>query len=327
MRDLGMTPEAIKTLVGSALPTRTLSRYLERYSPTWLAQGLQFDEEKSGAPIQVDEAQRDEIEVKLRSGKSTRQVALLVGVSQATVVRVAKERELVAKVCVYRPFLTEHQVAARLAFAKKWHAKPANWFRDVLWTDESSVRLQPSHKRIVWVDEGAHPENMRVSKFAKTVWVWAGISWRGATDLVVLEFPKNKGFTGSEYRFQVLEKWKTITKKINSPNMLVMEDGSRIHHTPSNKTVKQRKGINTFPGDGTTWPANSPDLNPIENVWAEMKRYIHSLPEYPKDRDTMVYQLKKFWKTMTIERCRSYIEGYDSRLKAVIEQKGDTSGY
>ena len=53
-------------------------------------------------------------------------------------------------------------------------------------------------------------------------------------------------------------------------------------------------------------PPASPDLNPIENVWGAMKQYLW---DYVKPRSIQELKdgIKKFWLTLTPQRCQKYI--------------------
>jgi hypothetical protein len=69
-----------------------------------------------------------------------------------------------------------------------------------------------------------------------------------------------------------------------------------------------------------TWPGNSPDLNPIENVWALAsgdinKKQIKSFAHFKEELD-------KIWQTIDMGSIRNIIGSMDKRLQAVIDSQG-----
>ena len=83
----------------------------------------------------------------------------------------------------------------------------------------------------------------------------------------------------------------------------------------------EEKGIKHWPT-----PPESPDLNPIENVWASMKHHIRSKVK-PRTKDQLVHGIQEFWATLTPAACRRYISHMFKVVPKVIERQGKASGY
>ena len=73
-------------------------------------------------------------------------------------------------------------------------------------------------------------------------------------------------------------------------------------------------------------PPESPDMNPIENVWGAMKYYIRHTSK-PKTKEELVTGIKDFWKTVTPHMCNKYIDHLFKVVPAVISRRGAASGY
>ena len=72
-------------------------------------------------------------------------------------------------------------------------------------------------------------------------------------------------------------------------------------------------------------PAESPDLNPIENLWHELE-YIRREVK-PKNKDELIRGIKAFWRTVTPSVCAKYIGHLKKVIPKAIELKGDATGY
>jgi len=74
------------------------------------------------------------------------------------------------------------------------------------------------------------------------------------------------------------------------------------------------------------YPPESPDLNPIENVWGSMKQYLRSHYK-PRNLQELKDGIENFWLTLTPEVCQRYINHLKKVIPKIVEVNGDPSGY
>jgi len=74
-----------------------------------------------------------------------------------------------------------------------------------------------------------------------------------------------------------------------------------------------------------TWPARSPDLNPIENIWGIMKGRL--MLRKLETKDELVVAIKQEWANITLDQIRATIGNWNHRLQAVIDAKGGNTRY
>ncbi|KAG2189850.1 hypothetical protein INT46_011682, partial [Mucor plumbeus] len=70
------------------------------------------------------------------------------------------------------------------------------------------------------------------------------------------------------------------------------------------------------------WPAQSPDLSPIEHVWYQLKRRLNTYPTRPSTKEELKARITSEWYKFTKNDCLKYIDSMPARIKAVIRSGG-----
>ena len=159
-----------------------------------------------------------------------------------------------------------------------------------------------------YIDRAKHPVKVHV---------WAGISKRGRTGICIFE-----GIMNAPLYIQVLEQ--TLIPFLQSAypdGHRFMADNDPKHTSNQAKDFLKEKGVNWW-----RTPAESPDCNPIENLWHELKEYNRRVIK-PTTKEQLIEGIKEFWETVTVTKCTKYINHLKKVLPKVIELNGAATGY
>ncbi|MBW0502232.1 hypothetical protein O181_041947 [Austropuccinia psidii MF-1] len=95
-----------------------------------------------------------------------------------------------------------------------------------------------------------------------------------------------------------------------------MEDGAPIHSAQVSEAWLQPHGIRKL-----KWTANSPDLNPIKNIWFKMKYSVIDFFQ-PKTIEELVATIHAVWATIPIEFLDILVNYIPERIQSVIAKNG-----
>lgn len=209
-----------------------------------------------------------------------------------------------------KPLLLERHRKERLEWAKR--NKETDWSK-VIFTDESTVRLKPVRIR-VWRKKGQY-KVVRTMKESAKVNVWGCFSEKGFGRLFWFSQNLKKELMCEIYKDWLLPSASDMFGE-GDDSWVLQEDNDPKHNAIMSQRWKEDHNVKRL-----DWPSQSPDLNPIENVWSVMK--VNIAKRHPKN----VRQLRKIvdeeWDKCGRELAQKLVKSMPHRIQAVIAAEGD----
>jgi transposase len=134
-------------------------------------------------------------------------------------------------------------------------------FENVIWSDETSVQME-SHRRFHCYKKGLKPRYKPRPKHPVKVHVWAGISCRGATGVCIFD-----GIMDASMYTRILKTYLIpFIRDVYPTGHRFMQDNDPKHTSRRAQEFFEEHSINWW-----KTPPESPDANPIEDLWHELK--------------------------------------------------------
>lgn len=242
-------------------------------------------------------------------------------VSVWTVRRRLKEAGLNSYIAKKRPLISAINKKKRLDFAKTYENMPAEFWNSVIWSDESKFELKNPKKRMrVWCTQKDRFKDGFIQKTVKhgggSIMLWGCFSKSGVGKLVKIE----GRMTGNSY-VSLLEENLTESANMMSLGQFVFQQDNDPKHTSRvAKLYFQENNIEML-----KWPPQSPDLNPIEHLWAILDQKI---PISARNNiNTFWDALQRQWELLPNEIISNLVASMPNRIKAVKESKGGATKY
>ncbi len=147
--------------------------------------------------------------------------------------------------------------------------------------------------------------------------IWAAMSSAGVGQLCFLKSTVNAAI----YQ-EILEHFMlpSADKLYGDADFIFQQDIAPAHTAKGTKSWFNDHGVTVL-----DWPANSPDLNPIENLWGIVKRKMKDTR--PINEDELKAIVKETWASIPPQQCHKLITSTPRWIEAVIKAEGAPTKY
>lgn len=308
------------------LSNREISRRLKRSSTVidnFVKLGQNYNSKKSTGRPQVltDREKRAILRVASNSALSARGILNQCGVKTGirNVQRLLKRTPtLIRKKLLRKPPLNERNKNARLNFSRNKMNWSKKW-RKVIFSDEKKFNLDGPDGFSYYYHDLRKDERImsRRQMGGGSVMIWCAIGYKGRSEVVFLDGRIN----ALKYR-DLLNTQKLCFQKIAGRNFIFQQDNAPIHTA---RIIKLWFETNSTPV--LDWPARSPDLNIIENVWGLLAKEVYKdAKQYSSVRE-LKQSILDAWALISQDIIKKLYDTIPSRIFATIRANGGSTKY
>lgn len=254
---------------------------------------------------------------KVNSSKIIKQLEL--NVSNNTVQRCLRRIGLKYRRISKSIQLIKRHKVERITYATQWLLNKMDWSR-VVFTDEKRFSLDGPDNWCSYTSKGMVNLRCRRQMGGSGIMVWGMMTSTGELFVRRL-FGKQRS---KEYKELLTSFAVPLIKQRFRNNYVLQQDNCPIHVSMEMKNYFQNNGITTL-----EWPARSPDLNIIENMWKAISDKVYDGKQY-QNNNTLTYSLLNVVKEFNDSK-KDFIKGlFDSipsRLVEVLKLKGAITKY
>lgn len=251
-------------------------------------------------------------------------------VSESTIKRVIRVfSPFSSKWAKRKPFISIKNMKKRVAWAKfhlNWSVE--DWMH-VVWSDESPFEIRSNARFRCWIEKGERPPRECIKqtvKHEKKIMVWGCFAGHSVGTLHRIH-----GIMDKHVYLDILQ---TVAKPSceelfpadaeGDHDYMFQEDNDPKHTSKLCKRWK-RTNMNQLNNEESSWPPQSPDLNPLENLWAILDKRTRD--RKCNNEEELFQVLERAWREIPEATLRNLIESMPRRCAAVIKAKGAPTKY
>lgn len=222
-----------------------------------------------------------------------------------------------------KPFINAVNRKKRLAFCNKYKNWTAEDWERVIFTDESPFKLRFAGRLRVWklVGERGNPQTMTGTvKHDGKINVSGGFTAFGVTPLVKIDGKMDRFQYKKILSKKLLPAAKQIFKQNEVEDWIFQQDNDPKHTSKLIKRYLANKKINVL-----DWPSQSPDLNPIENLWSILD--LECRKRQCSNEEELLETLRVAWEKLDTGLLKKLVHSMPSRIQECIKANGFPTRY
>ena len=243
-------------------------------------------------------------------------------ISRWTAQRYLKKMDVRYRIAARKPLLTKRHRKLRLAWARQHQTWTEEDWMKILFSDETSIEIMENSRRRACYrtpQQKHHPRFISATvKHPARIMVWGclGNERVGPLHLVT-------GTIDNHAYIRILRKCLPAARHdvFNDEDFVFQQDNAPCHVSGTTKRWFARHEIETM-----EWPPQSPDMNPIENLWAILKRRVHAQGPF-QNTEALCEAVKNCWGAIPEETLLSLVRSMPDRVKEVIKNRGGQTGF
>ena len=200
-----------------------------------------------------------------------------------------------------------------------WALDKLNWkdqWKNIFFSDEKKWNLDgPDGCKFYWRNAKQAEECCRKRQFGGgSLMTWAAFSFTTKSKLVFID-----GRMDSAKYIQMI---KDDMLPLLKEGEIFQQDNAPIHVSQLSKQFFNDNKVQLL-----GWPALSPDINPIENLWAIMVRQVYGQGKQYLNKTELKTALKAAWENIAASTMESLVNSMPKRCVQVVQRKGSLSDY